>query len=173
MKKSGWYEQLQSVVHVERLLYSKTGVYRYTINLMFDPKHRLWVLIITASPILAILTCTHNIHVWKISNFFGRKLLLFTALKIAVYSALKLLYIAKACIQNVILSFTGESSAESSDSKSQSAEVSGSQHVLVCALHELGCLVLRLGTSASPLVSEPTTGIFQVFRFQIVSNFSQ
>ena len=36
--------------------------------------------------------------------------------------------------------------------------MSGSQHVLVCALHELGCLVLRLGTSASPLVSEPTTG---------------
>ena len=54
---------------------------------------------------------------------------------------------------------SGESSAESSDSKSQSAEVSGSQHVLVCALHELGCLVLRLGTSASPLVSEPTTGM--------------
>ena len=37
--------------------------------------------------------------------------------------------------------------------------MSGSQHVLVCALHELGCLVLRLGTSASPLVSEPTTGM--------------
>jgi len=49
---------------------------------------------------------------------------------------------------------------DSSDSKNQSLDVIGSQHVLVCALHELGSLVLRLGTSASPLVSEPATGIY-------------
>ena len=53
---------------------------------------------------------------------------------------------------------TGEANAESADSKSTAVDISGSQHVLVCALHELGCLVLSLGTSASPLVAEPATG---------------
>ena len=45
-------------------------------------------------------------------------------------------------------------------SKSQQTDLIASQHVLVCALHELGCLVLRLGTSASPLVQEPATGMY-------------
>ena len=36
-----------------------------------------------------------------------------------------------------------------------------SQHVLVCALQELGSLVSTLGTSASPLVSEPASGILE------------
>ncbi|WAR19304.1 HTR5B-like protein [Mya arenaria] len=54
----------------------------------------------------------------------------------------------------------GDASADGSDSK-QTAEITGSQHVLVCALHELGCLVLSLGTSASPLVAEPATGIIE------------
>ena len=45
-----------------------------------------------------------------------------------------------------------------SDSRSSSSDIVGSQHVLVCALHELGSLVLRLGTSASQLVAEPATG---------------
>ena len=44
------------------------------------------------------------------------------------------------------------------DSKSQSPEAAMSQHVLVCALHELGCLIQSLGTSASSLVSEPSAG---------------
>ncbi|XP_052275904.1 HEAT repeat-containing protein 5B-like isoform X2 [Dreissena polymorpha] len=55
----------------------------------------------------------------------------------------------------------GEASVEAVDSKAQTSDISGSQHVLVCALHELGCLVLSLGTSASPLVAEPATGIIE------------
>lgn len=51
----------------------------------------------------------------------------------------------------------GEATAES-DGRPSSSDIVGSQHVLVCALHELGSLVLRLGTSASPLVAEPATG---------------
>lgn len=51
---------------------------------------------------------------------------------------------------------TGEASADAADKGT--ADILGSQHVLVCALHELGCLVLSLGTSASPLVAEPATG---------------
>lgn len=53
---------------------------------------------------------------------------------------------------------TGEATVEASEGKGLGADLSVSQHVLVCALHELGCLVLRLGTSASPLVAEPATG---------------
>ncbi|XP_013379521.1 HEAT repeat-containing protein 5B-like isoform X2 [Lingula anatina] len=41
----------------------------------------------------------------------------------------------------------------------QTIDFTGSQHILVCALHELGSLVQTLGTSASPLVSEPNSGI--------------
>lgn len=52
---------------------------------------------------------------------------------------------------------------ENSDGKSQASEVAASQHVLVCALHELGSLVQRLGSSASPLVAEPATGEFHIF----------
>ena len=59
---------------------------------------------------------------------------------------------------NYVQLSSGDASVDGSDSKSQSVEVTGSQHVLVCALHELGCLVLSLGTSASPLVAEPATG---------------
>lgn len=51
----------------------------------------------------------------------------------------------------------GEATAES-DGRPSNSDIVGSQHVLVCALHELGSLVLRLGTSASPLVAEPATG---------------
>jgi HEAT repeat-containing protein 5 len=43
--------------------------------------------------------------------------------------------------------------------KSQSAEASLAHHVLVCALHELGCLVQSLGTSSAPLITEPAAGI--------------
>lgn len=42
--------------------------------------------------------------------------------------------------------------------KPSSVDVNLTQHILVCALEELGCLVESLGTSASPLVSEPSTG---------------
>ena len=54
---------------------------------------------------------------------------------------------------------------EAAEGKNQTADLTASQHVLVCALHELGSLVLRLGTSASPLVQEPATG--KVFFFFI------
>lgn len=54
------------------------------------------------------------------------------------------------------------------DAKSQS--ILGGQHVLVCALHELGSLVLRLGTSASPLVAEPATGMVNMFMFCSLSD---
>ncbi|XP_022329177.2 HEAT repeat-containing protein 5B-like isoform X3 [Crassostrea virginica] len=58
------------------------------------------------------------------------------------------------------MNIVGEATVES-DSRSSSSDIVGSQHVLVCALHELGSLVLRLGTSASPLVAEPATGIIE------------
>ena len=64
-------------------------------------------------------------------------------------------------MQMFFLYVTGEATVEASESgKSQGTDLTASQHVLVCALHELGCLVLRLGTSASPLVAEPATGGF-------------
>ncbi|CAL1542615.1 unnamed protein product [Lymnaea stagnalis] len=70
---------------------------------------------------------------------------------------------AKEICQVIIkqMNTVGEATAESSDVKSQGVDLTASQHVLVCALHELGCLVLRLGTSASPLVAEPATGIIE------------
>ena len=42
--------------------------------------------------------------------------------------------------------------------KTQSVDFTLTQHILVCALHELGCLIQTLGTSASSLVTEPSTG---------------
>lgn len=58
------------------------------------------------------------------------------------------------------MNIVGEATAES-DGRPSNSDIVGSQHVLVCALHELGSLVLRLGTSASPLVAEPATGIIE------------
>ncbi|XP_059157278.1 HEAT repeat-containing protein 5B-like isoform X2 [Physella acuta] len=70
---------------------------------------------------------------------------------------------AKEICQVIIkqMNSVGEATAEASDGKNQVTDLTASQHVLVCALHELGCLVLRLGTSASPLVAEPATGIIE------------
>ena len=43
------------------LLYSKTGVWRgIHIFLIFAPKHRLWILVRTAS-LRQFITCTHNL----------------------------------------------------------------------------------------------------------------
>ena len=43
------------------ILYSKTGVYRgIPILLILDPKHKLWVLVRTASASEVDLTCTHT-----------------------------------------------------------------------------------------------------------------
>lgn len=38
-------------------------------------------------------------------------------------------------------------------------DVSASQHVLVCALQELGSLILGLGTTAAPLLQGTNTGM--------------
>lgn len=58
---------------------------------------------------------------------------------------------------DVKLCFLVDASAEGE--KGNIPDVNLTQHVLVCALQELGSLVESLGTSASPLVSEPSTGI--------------
>ncbi|KAJ8308627.1 hypothetical protein KUTeg_013501 [Tegillarca granosa] len=71
---------------------------------------------------------------------------------------------AKEICQIIIkqMNSVGEAAVESSsDSRYQGQDVNGGQHVVVCALLELGSLVLRLGTSASPLVAEPATGIIE------------
>lgn len=70
---------------------------------------------------------------------------------------------AKEISQIIIkqMNAVGEAVMENSDGKSQASEVAASQHVLVCALHELGSLVQRLGSSASPLVAEPAHGIIE------------
>ena len=45
---------------------------------------------------------------------------------------------------------------DNTDTRGPATEVSQSQHVLICALQELGSLVKALTTCAMPLVSEPT-----------------
>ncbi|XP_071161425.1 HEAT repeat-containing protein 5B-like isoform X1 [Mytilus edulis] len=97
----------------------------------------------------------------------------------AVYARKCVLFIMRCCIGELLgekaqiaaakeicqiiikqMNTVGEAAVDSAnDAKSQS--ILGGQHVLVCALHELGSLVLRLGTSASPLVAEPATGIIE------------
>ncbi|XP_051880477.1 LOW QUALITY PROTEIN: HEAT repeat-containing protein 5B [Pristis pectinata] len=47
------------------------------------------------------------------------------------------------------------------DSKSGAADVSASQHVMVCALQELGSLVQSLSATASPLLQEPSIGLLE------------
>jgi len=42
--------------------------------------------------------------------------------------------------------------------RGQATEAALAHHVLVCALHELGCLVQSLGTSSAPLITEPSSG---------------
>jgi len=42
--------------------------------------------------------------------------------------------------------------------RGQSSEANLAHHVLVCTLHELGCLVQSLGTSSAPLITEPSAG---------------
>lgn len=44
------------------------------------------------------------------------------------------------------------------ENKSGAADVAASQHVMVCALQELGSLVQSLNATASPLIQEPSTG---------------
>lgn len=46
----------------------------------------------------------------------------------------------------------------SGENKAGAADVSASQHVMVCALKELGSLVQSLSATASPLIQEPSVG---------------
>ncbi|XP_046884989.1 HEAT repeat-containing protein 5B isoform X2 [Hypomesus transpacificus] len=49
----------------------------------------------------------------------------------------------------------------SGESKAGAADVSASQHVMVCALKELGSLVQSLSATASPLIQEPSVGLLE------------
>ena len=46
----------------------------------------------------------------------------------------------------------------SSENKSGAADIAASQHVMVCALQELGSLVQSLSATASPLIQEASIG---------------
>ncbi|CAH2250081.1 HEAT repeat-containing 5B [Pelobates cultripes] len=45
------------------------------------------------------------------------------------------------------------------ENKAGTADVSASQHIMVCALQELGSLVQSLSSTASPLIQEPSIGL--------------
>ncbi|XP_035256913.1 HEAT repeat-containing protein 5B isoform X2 [Anguilla anguilla] len=49
----------------------------------------------------------------------------------------------------------------SGENKAGGADVSASQHVMVCALKELGSLVQSLSATASPLIQEPSIGLLE------------
>ncbi|KAG7511753.1 hypothetical protein JOB18_008846 [Solea senegalensis] len=49
----------------------------------------------------------------------------------------------------------------SGENKAGAADVSASQHVMVCALKELGSLVQSLSATASPLIQEPSIGLLE------------
>ncbi|XP_047459328.1 HEAT repeat-containing protein 5B isoform X2 [Mugil cephalus] len=49
----------------------------------------------------------------------------------------------------------------SGENKGGAADVSASQHVMVCALKELGSLVQSLSATASPLIQEPSVGLLE------------
>uniref|UniRef100_A0A8C3PXC4 HEAT repeat-containing protein 5B n=1 Tax=Chrysolophus pictus TaxID=9089 RepID=A0A8C3PXC4_CHRPC len=48
-----------------------------------------------------------------------------------------------------------------SENKAGAADVAASQHVMVCALQELGSLVQSLNATASPLIQEPSIGLLE------------
>ncbi|NXO71844.1 HTR5A protein, partial [Phainopepla nitens] len=47
------------------------------------------------------------------------------------------------------------------ETKINMTDVTASQHVLVCALQELGSLIHGLGTTAAPLLQDPSTGVLE------------
>ncbi|XP_077993059.1 HEAT repeat-containing protein 5B-like [Glandiceps talaboti] len=59
------------------------------------------------------------------------------------------------------MNLVSDDSLDGTDSKTSNADITTSQHVLVCALQELGNLVKGLGTCATPLVAEAATGILE------------
>lgn len=62
----------------------------------------------------------------------------------------------------------------SSENKSGAADIAASQHVMVCALQELGSLVQSLNATASPLIQEASIGMMstylQEYSFAVVKN---
>ncbi|EDL38467.1 mCG1040528, isoform CRA_b, partial [Mus musculus] len=50
----------------------------------------------------------------------------------------------------------------SSENKSGTADIAASQHVMVCALQELGSLVQSLNATASPLIQEASIGLLEI-----------
>ncbi|NWX54504.1 HTR5A protein, partial [Promerops cafer] len=47
------------------------------------------------------------------------------------------------------------------ETKINTTDITGSQHVLVCALQELGSLIHGLGTTAAPLLQDSSTGVLE------------
>ncbi|KAM9450231.1 HEAT repeat-containing protein 5B [Clarias gariepinus] len=52
-------------------------------------------------------------------------------------------------------------SDSSGENKGTAADVSASQHIMVCALKELGSLVQSLSATAAPLIQEPSIGLLE------------
>lgn len=59
----------------------------------------------------------------------------------------------------------------SGENKAGAADVSASQHVMVCALKELGSLVQSLSATASPLIQEPSIGGTQHVQWHMIRLF--
>lgn len=61
------------------------------------------------------------------------------------------------------------------ETRISTTDVTASQHVLVCALQELGSLIHGLGTTAAPLLQDSSTGMcpefFHVREYKIYSYF--
>ncbi|NXK89235.1 HTR5A protein, partial [Formicarius rufipectus] len=47
------------------------------------------------------------------------------------------------------------------ETRLNTTDITASQHVLVCALQELGSLIQGLGTTAAPLLQDPSTGVLE------------
>ncbi|KFP02467.1 HEAT repeat-containing protein 5A [Calypte anna] len=61
-------------------------------------------------------------------------------------------------LKKVVDAALGESNMES---RMSTTDASGSQHLLVCALQELGSLIHGLGTTAAPLLQDSSTGVLE------------
>ncbi|XP_071602287.1 HEAT repeat-containing protein 5A isoform X5 [Heliangelus exortis] len=61
-------------------------------------------------------------------------------------------------LKKVVDAALGESNMEA---RMSTTDVTGSQHLLVCALQELGSLIHGLGTTAAPLLQDSSTGVLE------------
>uniref|UniRef100_A0A6B0VFZ6 HEAT repeat-containing protein 5A n=2 Tax=Ixodes ricinus TaxID=34613 RepID=A0A6B0VFZ6_IXORI len=71
---------------------------------------------------------------------------------------------AAACkdlVQVVVRHLNSDAILENNGGKEGQQEVALSQHILVCALHELGCLVETLGTTAVSTLSDSSVGLVE------------